>query len=102
MYMLMKYERVVNIFNETISKIRFWAFSWMSHYFWTWSGAILHLCHLKTSLKKPTQTGLSLYVYAFIFHVFLSDILSNASHVLFLEISNLRKPEINSIFKCFL
>ena len=32
--------------------------------------------------------------YAFIFHIFLSDILSSASHVLFLEISNLRKPEI--------
>ena len=31
--MLIKYEGVVNIFNENIRKTHFWAFSWMSHYF---------------------------------------------------------------------
>ena len=32
-----KYEVVVNIFNENFNKYHFWAFSWMSHCFWTWS-----------------------------------------------------------------
>ena len=31
--MLIKYEDVVNIFNENIRKSQFWAFYWMSHYF---------------------------------------------------------------------
>ena len=35
--MLIKYESVANIFNENLHKSQFWAFSSMSHYFWTWS-----------------------------------------------------------------
>ena len=35
--MLIKYEDVVNFFNDYIQNSHLCAFSSMSHYFWTWS-----------------------------------------------------------------
>ena len=48
--MLIKYEDVANIFNENIHKSHFWAFSWMSHNFWTWSNPFV-----KTPILQKNQ-----------------------------------------------
>ena len=55
MYMLIKYEGVVKIFNKNINWSNFWTFSWMSHYFWTWTHIYPTMMKLATVIPYPNK-----------------------------------------------
>ena len=107
-HVLIKYEGVANIFNEDIHKSHFWAFSSMSHYFWTWSRRICAFDYVgwkRSKMKKCMKSQLhfwNIILFYFLHHFCTTEYffkLHNNADVIFKIIQNSIVTENVECFK---